>query len=126
MRKIDDFTNSEKIAFLLADEIKKLFGAEFVAVIEYTYAKTDILAAIPSKQLDKEHFSPHELFYILKSLQREKLDRIKNGDIQSEHLKKYFPVFNYEEYTIITVYTDENRIITLEIYGEIKSILYKG
>ena len=122
-KKTDNFSAISKIAFVLADEVKKLLSAEFVCVVEYTYSKVNVLASLPSKSLDKELSSPHEIFYILKTLQQEKTGYIDENDIQSEYLKQYFPLFNYDLYKILPMYSDEGRIITLEIYGEIRSIL---
>ena len=118
IKKIDDFSNLQKLAFLLADEAKKLFGAEFVCVVEYTYSKSTFLTSVPSKLSDKTSFSPHEVFFILKTLIGQKIDYISEKDIQSEHIKQYFPLFEHDTYRIISIFNDDLRIITLEIYGK--------
>ena len=120
IKKTDDFFNVQKLGFLLADEAKKLFDAKLVCVVEYTYSKSSVLAALPTKLPDKTSFSPHEIFFILKTLIGQKSDFLNENDIQSEHLKQYFPLFDYAAYKIISVYNDDFRIITLELYGEIK------
>ncbi|MCR4881143.1 MAG: GAF domain-containing sensor histidine kinase [bacterium] len=123
-KKTDDFRSLEKIAFVLADETKKLLLAELVCVVEYTYSKTEVLSCIPAKTIDKALIYPHEVFYILKTLQQENIHNIDENAIHSEHLKQYFPLFNYKKYKIIPIYSDELRIITLEIYGETKSVMH--
>ena len=123
-KKLDEFTSVPKLAYVLSDEIKKLLGAEFVCVVEYTYSKTDVLSSLPAKSVDKAFSYPHEIFYILKTLQQEKADYINEDDVKSEHLKQYFPLFNFKTYKIIPIYNDEFRIITLEIYGETKSLVH--
>ncbi|MCQ2957567.1 MAG: hypothetical protein MJ180_01545 [Candidatus Gastranaerophilales bacterium] len=119
-KKFDDYTNASKMAYVFAQEVKNLLGAELVVVIEYSYSKINILNSVPMKNIDKNFASAHELYLILKNLEQDNLTHIENDDIQSEHFKKLFPLFDYENYHIMPIYSDTSKIITLEIYGNLK------
>ena len=124
LNKFDDYSDIQKISYVFADEVKNLLGAELVSVVEYSYSKTNILSSVPIKNTDKNSASPHELYLILKNLEQENFKHIEKDDIQSEHFKKIFPLFNYENYHVLPVYSDVSSIITLEIYGNLKSSFY--
>ncbi len=117
-KKFDDYTDIKKMAFLFVQEVKNLLNADLVAVIEYSQNKTEIINSIPTQNSDKISAAANELYLILRNLEQENIKHIENGDIQSEYFKKIFPVFSYEYYHICPIFTDNSRIITLEIYGD--------
>ena len=120
--KFDNFTDINKITYIIADEIKKIIKAEFVAIIKYTYNNIEILSSIPTKYTNKDLSDVHEIFIVLKNLQNN-YKTIRNDEIKNKNIRNYFPIFNYENYHILSMYNDNNTIITLEIYGKIKKPL---
>lgn len=118
--KFDDYSNSKKNAYIFAREVQSLLKAQMVAVIEYSYAKVDILASVPMTIPSRSLANPHELYLIMKNLEQENITHFQDEDIKSEHFKKLFPIFDFENYHILPLYTDNHRIISLEIYGNLK------
>jgi len=118
--KFDDYSNSKKNAYIFAREVQSLLKSQMVAVIEYSYAKVDILASVPMTIPSRSLSSPHELYLIMKNLEQENITHFQDEDIKSEHFKKLFPIFDFDNYHILPLYTDNHRIVSLEIYGNLK------
>jgi len=119
--KIDDSSNIEKVSYILANEIRELYKPNYIAIIEYTQQNSKILAQTPNKRNYLTEINSHELFLIIKTLLEENEQPLMSNDLKSEHYKNSFPIFKEEKFTIFPLYLNNEKIITLELYGENKN-----